>query len=284
MDTVISLKEVCFYYKSYDSEGNPARVTGVENISVDFYAGEFVAIVGHNGSGKSTLAKLLNGLLIPKSGDVTVMGKNTKEQGNIFEIRKNVGMVFQNPDNQMVASIVEEDVAFGPENLAVPQKEIVERVRQSLQFVGMLDYASSSPHKLSGGQKQRVAIAGALAIKPKVLILDESTAMLDPAGRKEVLTVAKTLNKTLGMTVILITHFMEEAEEADRVLVMKEGGIVAAASPLEIFGQKDLIENAGLMLPRVVELTNLLIKGGLPIKDKFITDAKTLGEEICKLK
>lgn len=283
MESVITLKDVCFYYKSYDSEGNPSRAVGVENISVDFYEGEFVSIVGHNGSGKSTLAKLLNGLLIPKSGDVTVFGKNTKEQENIFEIRKNVGMVFQNPDNQMVASIVEEDVAFGPENLAVPQKEIVERVSQSLQFVGMEEHASSSPHKLSGGQKQRVAIAGALAIKPKVLILDESTAMLDPAGRKEVLTVAKMLNKTLKMTVILITHFMEEAEEADRVLVMKEGGIIAAASPQEIFRQKELIESAGLKLPRVIELANLLAEGGFPLKNKYITDAKALGEEICKL-
>lgn len=283
MESLITLKDVNYYYKSYDSEGNPVRITGVDNINAEFYEGEFVAVVGHNGSGKSTLAKLLNGLLLPRHGDVFVMGKNTKEKNNLFEIHKSVGMVFQNPDNQMVASIVEEDVAFGPENLAVPQKEIVQRVKMALTQVGMEDYASVNPHKLSGGQKQRVAIAGALAIQPKVLILDESTAMLDPLGRKEVLSVAKTLNKELKMTIILITHFMEEAQDADRVLVMKEGNIIAAAPPQEIFSHRELIQSAGLMLPRAIELAQLLQSAGVPLKDTYFEDAQSLGEEICKL-
>lgn len=283
MESVITLKDVSYYYKSYDSEGNPVRITGVDNINAEFYEGELVAVVGHNGSGKSTLAKLLNGLLLPRQGDVFVMGKNTKEKNNLFEIRKSVGMVFQNPDNQMVASIVEEDVAFGPENLAVPQKEIVQRVKTALTQVGMEDYASVNPHKLSGGQKQRVAIAGALAIQPKVLILDESTAMLDPMGRKEVLSVAKMLNKQLKMTVVLITHFMEEAQGADRVMVMKGGNIIATAPPREIFSQRELIQDAGLMLPRAIELAQLLQSAGVPLKDIYFEDAQSLGEELCKL-
>ena len=206
---IIKLQDVSYYYKTYDDNGAVGQAIGVEGVSLTISEGAFVALVGHNGCGKSTLAKLLNGLLIPQKGTVTVYGLDTAYKNNIFEIRKNVGMVFQNPDNQMVASIVEEDVAFGPENLGVPQPEIVERVYSALEQVGMIEYAKRSPHKLSGGQKQRIAIAGALAIKPKIIVFDESTAMLDPQGRKEVLEVANGL-KSQGMTVVLITHFMEE--------------------------------------------------------------------------
>lgn len=279
--SIIEVKNASYEYKTYNDDGTTGTLVAVDNVTFSIEGGQFVALVGHNGSGKSTLAKMLNGLLKPKSGQVLVNGLSTAEQSNIFEIRKNVGMVFQNPDNQMVASIVEEDVAFGPENLAIPQPEIVERVNWALEQVNMSQYAKRSPHKLSGGQKQRIAIAGALAIKPNVLVLDESTAMLDPQGRKEVLAVAKQLNAN-GMTVVLITHFMEEVLDADKVIVMKRGKVVAEGTPMEIFNQQSLVEDAFLRVPRTVELAQKLSQAGWSV-DANCTDAKALGGEVCRL-
>ena len=276
---IIKLDNVSYYYKAYNDDGSVGSAMGVEGVTLSVEEGAFVALVGHNGCGKSTLAKLLNGLLIPKSGKVTVNGLDTADKNNIFEIRKNVGMVFQNPDNQMVASVVEEDVAFGPENLGVPQKEIVARVNEALEAVGMSEYVKSSPHRLSGGQKQRIAIAGALAIRPKVLVLDESTAMLDPLGRKEVLEVAHKLNAN-GMTVLLITHFMEEVLDCDRVIVMNGGHVVAAGTPSEIFNNAALLDEVGLKAPRAIELSQKLISAGIDVAQQ--SDARALGGDVCQ--
>ena len=277
---IIKLDNVSYYYKAYNDDGTVGSAIGVEGVSLEINEGSFVALVGHNGCGKSTLAKLLNGLLIPKSGTVTVNGLDTATKENIFEIRKSVGMVFQNPDNQMVASIVEEDVAFGPENLGVPQPEIVERVEQALSQVGMSEYAKRSPHKLSGGQKQRIAIAGALAIRPQVLVLDESTAMLDPLGRREVLEVAHALNKQ-GMTVVLITHFMEEVLDCDTVVVMSGGHVVKTGTPMEIFEDSQLLRTVGLTAPRTIELSQMLDAAGLKVT-RNCADARKLGGEVCR--
>ena len=278
---IIQLTNVSHYYKTYDEEGNSSKVVGVENVSLSIKQGQFVALVGHNGCGKSTLAKLLNGLLLPDTGKVEVFGMDTADRSIIFEIRKNVGMVFQNPDNQMVESIVEDDVAFGPENLGIPQAEIVERVQTALQQVGMADFAKRTAHKLSGGQKQRIAIAGALAIRPNVLVLDESTAMLDPLGRKEVLGVAKQLNQS-GMTVVLITHFMEEVLDADLVVVMNEGHVAKTGTPMEIFNDEQLLAEVGLQAPRAVQLAKKLHKAGWDV-DSNCTDATQLGGKVCQL-
>lgn len=277
---IIKLDNVSYYYKTYDDDGRATKASGVEGVTLTIEEGTFVALVGHNGCGKSTLAKLLNGLLLPASGVVTVYGMDTANSKNIFEIRKNVGMVFQNPDNQMVASIVEEDVAFGPENLGVPQPEIVERVYSALEQVGMSEYAKRSPHKLSGGQKQRIAIAGALAIRPKVIVFDESTAMLDPQGRREVLAVAHELNKQ-GMTVILITHFMEEVYDCDKVIVMSSGHIVKTGKPFEIFSDSESLEKVGLEAPRSVALAMKLKGAGFDVSENCI-DARALGGEVCR--
>ncbi len=276
---IIKLDNVSYYYKAYNDDGTVGSAVGVEGVTLSVEEGSFVALVGHNGCGKSTLAKLINGLLIPKSGTVTVNGLDTADKDKIFEIRKNVGMVFQNPDNQMVASIVEEDVAFGPENLGVPQPEIVERVMSALDQVGMAEYAKRSPHRLSGGQKQRVAIAGALAIRPKVLVLDESTAMLDPLGRKEVLEVAHKLNAQ-GMTVVLITHFMEEVLNCNRVVVMNSGHVVTIGTPSEIFNNTALLFEVGLKAPRAIELSQKLIAAGFDIAQQ--SDARILGGDVCQ--
>jgi energy-coupling factor transporter ATPase len=275
------LNNATYWYKTYNDDGTTGRTRGVENINLDIEEGSFVALVGHNGCGKSTLAKLLNGLLIPKEGSVTVLGMDTADKKALFDIRKNVGMVFQNPDNQMVTSIVEEDVAFGPENLGVPQPEIVERVAWALEKVNMTEFAKRTPNKLSGGQKQRIAIAGALAIKPRVLVLDEATAMLDPQGRKEVIATAKMLNAE-GMTVVLITHFMEEVLNATKVVVMSKGGIVATGTPTEIFDDVKLLEAIGLKLPRTVELAQKLQRLGLAV-DRNETDSHVLGGKVCQL-
>lgn len=277
---IINLQDVSYYYKAYDDNGAVGQVVGVEGVSLSIEEGTFVALVGHNGCGKSTLAKLLNGLLVPQNGKVTVCGMDTADRDSIFEIRKNIGMVFQNPDNQMVASIVEEDVAFGPENLGVAQPEIVERVYSALEQVGMTEYAKRSPHKLSGGQKQRIAIAGALAIRPKVIVFDESTAMLDPQGRKEVLSVARAL-KNQGMTVVLITHFMEEVADCDKVVVMNGGHIIKIGTPMEIFNDDFLLSSVGLEAPRSVALAQNLKKAGFDVETD-VKDAAVLGGEVCR--
>ena len=277
---IIKLDNVSYFYKAYNDDGTVGKAMGVEGVTLDIEQGTFVALVGHNGCGKSTLAKLLNGLLIPASGTVTVNSLDTAVRDNIFEIRKTVGMVFQNPDNQMVASIVEEDVAFGPENLGVPQPEIVERVYGALEQVGMSDYAKRSPHRLSGGQKQRIAIAGALAIRPQVLVLDESTAMLDPMGRREVLDVAHKLNCE-GMTVILITHFMEEVLDCDKVIVMNGGHVIKTGTPSEIFDDEQLLKDVGLQAPRTVALSKKLASAGFKVTANC-SDAHKLGGEVCQ--
>lgn len=277
---VIKLENVSYFYKAYNDDGTVGEAMGVEGVSLSIEEGSFVALVGHNGCGKSTLAKLLNGLLIPQNGRVLVNNLDTADRDNIFEIRKNIGMVFQNPDNQMVASIVEEDVAFGPENLGIPQPEIVERVYGALEQVGMSEYAKRSPHKLSGGQKQRIAIAGALAIRPKVLVLDESTAMLDPLGRREVLEVAHKLNAQ-GMTVVLITHFMEEVLDCDTVVVMNGGHLIKTGTPDEIFNDGELLNNVGLHAPRAVQLAQMLSMAGFAVSNNC-SDARVLGGEVCQ--
>ena len=262
---------------SYTENGKRFAVNGV-TLSIE--EGEFVAVLGRNGSGKSTLAKLINALLTPVSGKVEVFGMDTSDNKKTFEIRKNAGMVFQNPDNQMVASIVEDDVAFGPENIGVPRAEIGERIGFALKAVGMEEYRTSTPTRLSGGQKQRIAIAGVLAIKPKIMILDESTAMLDPKGRREVMDVIKRLNKEEKMTVILITHFMDEALEADRAIVMNDGQIVMQGTPEEIFRRSDELEIYNLALPRAAAIAKKLSAGGMPVATAF--DAETVAEEICE--
>ncbi len=248
----IDVKNISFKY----SEDADKYV--LENLSLSVEKGSFVAVLGHNGSGKSTLAKHFNGILIPDSGEVLVNGMNTASEENILDIRKTVGMVFQNPDNQIVATIVEDDVAFAPENLGVPHDELRERVDQALKSVSMQDYILSAPHELSGGQKQRVAIAGIIAMKPECIVLDESTAMLDPKGRREVMNVIKKLNRENGITVVLITHYMEEAAEADRVVVINKGEIVLDGTPREVMVEVETMEKIGLDVPQVTRLSYLL--------------------------
>ncbi|MEG1394154.1 MAG: energy-coupling factor transporter ATPase [Clostridia bacterium] len=275
---IIELTNVDFEYNLDQDE----RLKAVDNVSLQIEEGSFVALVGHNGSGKSTLAKLLNGLLLPSSGKVTVNGIDTADDKNIFEIRKTVGMVFQNPDNQMIASIVEDDIAFGPENLGIPRAEIIERVEWALSKVGMLEHRKGTPFKMSGGQKQRLAIAGILAIKPRVIVFDESTAMLDPQGRAEVMRVAHELNKNEKMTVIHITHYMDEAMEADRVIVMNEGKIVADDIPQNIFSQYELLTSIKLSVPTVTQIAVTLNKLGMDIQPNIISQDK-LVEALCQL-
>lgn len=262
---------------SYREDGAEYAVNGV-TLSVE--EGQFVAVLGRNGSGKSTLAKLINALLEPSSGKVTVFGMDTSDPKNTFEIRESAGMVFQNPDNQTVASIVEDDVAFGPENIGVPRKEIGERIDFALRAVGMEAFRNATPSRLSGGQKQRIAIAGVLAIRPKIMILDESTAMLDPRGRREVMEVIRKLNREQGMTVLLITHFMEEALQADRAVVMHRGEVVMDGTPEEIFARSEELETYNLTLPRAAYICKQLQAAGLPVANAFT--AKELAEEICK--
>ena len=253
----------------------------LKNVSFSVESGEYVALIGHNGSGKSTLARLLNALLTPVSGTVTVDGFSSDDKKALFEIRKRVGMVFQNPDNQLVASIVEDDVAFGPENIGVPRKEIGERIDFALNAVDMKEYAKSSPTRLSGGQKQRIAIAGVIALKPKILILDESTAMLDPAGRKEIAEVVKKLNKENGVTVIAVTHYMDEVLNADRVLVLSGGEIIKTGTPKEIFADSETLKKAGLTLPLATSISLKLKENGVPLKGEVLT-AEQLGAALCE--
>ncbi|MBE7088988.1 MAG: energy-coupling factor transporter ATPase [Clostridiales bacterium] len=256
---IISFKNVKFSYPTSDG------AVALNGVSFDVQKGEFVAILGHNGSGKSTLARLINGLLCADEGEITVLGLDVLKEENIAEVRKHAGIVFQNPDNQMVASIVEDDVAFGPENIGVEPEEIGKRIEWALSAVGMQKYRNSTPTRLSGGQKQRIAIAGVLAIKPQILILDESTAMLDPKGRAEVISVVKKLNEEEGMTVILITHFMEEALLADRAIVMNKGEIAMQGSPEYIFSHGEILETFNLCLPKISEISNDLQKVGMQI-------------------
>jgi energy-coupling factor transport system ATP-binding protein len=252
---------VSFKYPNSELEENNFAV---DNVSFEIQKGDFVAILGHNGSGKSTTAKLINLILTADSGKIYVDGKDITDKGmtdeDIFEVRKKIGMVFQNPDNQIVATVVEEDVAFGPENLGLDPKEIRKRVDEALEIVNMKEYARHAPHKLSGGQKQRVAIAGTIAMKPECIIFDESTAMLDPLGRKEVMSTIKRLNREEGMAIVLITHYMNEAVEADRVIVMRNGSVYLEGTPNEVFSQPDKLWRAGLEVPQSVELVDRLNK------------------------
>lgn len=264
---MIKFKDVKF---TYSDEDDDQIIYALNGVNLEILEGEFVTILGHNGSGKSTLAKLLNAQIFPDQGDVTIFGKNTKE-ADIWDIRKRVGMVFQNPDNQMVATIVEEDVAFGPENLGIPLPELRERVDQALEVVGMTKYKDHAPHMLSGGQKQRVAIAGVLAMRPDIVVFDEPTAMLDPTGRKQVMRSANYLNKEEGKTVINITHYMDEAVQSDRVIIMDEGKVVLQGSPREVFGQVDLVKSLQLDVPQVTELAYLLQKDSLEIKQTVLS-------------
>ncbi len=267
-DIMIKIEEVTYEYKSLIDD---SIQQAVKKISLEIEKGEFLVILGHNGSGKSTLAKLMNGLITPSSGEVQVMGMNTKDQEDIWNIREKAGMVFQNPDNQIVATIVEEDVAFGPENLGIPPKEIRERVDRALEVVEMVEYKSHAPHLLSGGQKQRVAIAGILAMNPDCIILDEPTAMLDPTGRIEVMNTIKKLNRVENKTIILITHYMDEAVEADRILVMEEGSVVMEGTPKEIFSQVEKVKELGLDVPQVTELAYELRKEGINIRNDILS-------------
>ena len=261
---------------SYRDGGADFAVNGV---TLSVREGEFVAVLGRNGSGKSTLAKLINALLVPTEGSVKVFGMDTSDDKQTFEIRRNAGMVFQNPDNQTVASVVEDDVAFGPENIGVPREEIGRRIDFALDAVGMQAFRHATPARLSGGQKQRIAIAGVLAIMPKILILDESTAMLDPKGRREVMDVVKRLNREQKMTVLLITHFMDEALEADRAIVMHRGEVVMDGAPEEIFARSDELETYNLTLPRAAYVCKKLQAAGMPVADSFT--AEELAEAIC---
>ncbi|MBQ7125306.1 MAG: energy-coupling factor transporter ATPase [Clostridia bacterium] len=266
-DNIISVRNLSF---SYTEEDNPQKEnTVLKNFSIDIERGAFVCILGHNGSGKSTFAKLLNMVLTPTSGQILINGKDITDSemsdDDIFEVRRNIGMVFQNPDNQLVATIVEEDVAFGPENLGVPPSEIRERVDNALEVVGMTEYARHSPHQLSGGQKQRVAIAGIIAMLPECIIFDESTAMLDPQGRKEVMATINMLNKEKGITILHITHNMDEAVLADRVVVINEGELYLDGTPKQVFSKIDKLNTAGLDVPQVTELFDELNKCGLEL-------------------
>lgn len=260
MPSLIEIKNVTFEYDSEDFEH-----AALKNINLNIEKGSFNVILGHNGSGKSTLAKLLNGLIKPTNGKVFVDGIDTSDESKEFEVRKKLGMVFQNPDNQIICTVVEEEVAFGPENLGVPSEEIRKRVDNALKLVNMSEFKKSAPHRLSGGQKQRVALAGILAMEPECIVLDESTAMLDPIGRKEVINAVHDLNKNKGITIILITHFMEEAFNSDRVIVMNDGSIVDDDTPENIFSKKQMLENCGLDLPQTTNLLHMLSENGYKV-------------------
>lgn len=277
LNKIIELNNVSFEYESDDK-----RYAVLNDFSLSFERGTFNVILGHNGSGKSTLAKLLNGLIKPNSGEVLVNGISTSDDKNDFVIKKNVGLVFQNPDNQLVSSVVEEDVAFGPENLGMEPSDIRKRVDNALKAVDMYDYREKSTHKLSGGQKQRVAIAGVIAFEPECIVLDEPTAMLDPKGRKEIIDTVLKLNKEKGITIILITHFMEEAELADRVLVMTDGKIVADDVPQKVFSNIEVIKSAGLTVPQTTDLLSVLNDNGFTV-DKSVISTEDCANEIIKL-
>ena len=259
------------YVSRNDHDEIEEVIHAVSGVDIDVEAGQFIAILGHNGSGKSTLAKHLNALLVPTGGTLWVKDLDTKDPENVWQVRQTAGMVFQNPDNQIIASLVEEDVGFGPENIGVPTDEIWQRVEQSLKSVGMLEYRNHSPNKLSGGQKQRVAIAGVMAMEPECIVLDEPTAMLDPNGRKEVIATVRDLNRQKRMTVILITHYMDEVVHADKVYVMDDGKVVMEGTPKEIFSQVDALKALRLDVPQVTELAYELKKAGLDLPDGVLT-------------
>lgn len=278
-NVMLQFKQVSF---GYHFEDEPVDRPVLLDFDLTVYPGEFVAVLGRNGSGKSTIAKLANGILIPDSGTVTVNGLSTADENNHREIRKTCGLVFQNPDNQIVATIVEEDVAFGPENLGVPPAEIRERVDRALKSVGMYDVRKKEPHKLSGGQKQRIAIAGVLAMNPKCIILDEATAMLDPHGRREVMETVLRLNRDYGITILYITHYMEEAAMANRIIVMDQGHSVMDGSPSEVFSRVAEMKRLGLDVPQVTELMDGLTRHGLAVNPNIL-DVRSCVQELARL-
>ena len=270
--SIIKTKHLSYHYIRHDEEGNvEGEVPAVKDVNLSVEPGEFIAILGHNGSGKSTLAKHFNALLLPSEGCIVVDGMDTADENHTWDVRSTAGMVFQNPDNQIIASVVQEDVGFGPENIGVPTEEIWERVEKSLKAVGMWQYREHSPNKLSGGQKQRVAIAGVMAMEPKCIILDEPTAMLDPNGRKEVLEAVHALNREKGVTIILITHYMEEVVDADYVYVMDQGKVVLEGNPRGIFSQVETLKEHRLDVPQITLLAHELQKAGLAIPDGILT-------------
>lgn len=269
---IIKTAKLGFDYFKYDEDGNVQEMQrAVDDVNIDIREGEFVAVLGHNGSGKSTLAKHMNALLLPTEGTVWIDGMDTLKEPELWEIRRRAGMVFQNPDNQIIGSIVEEDVGFGPENMGIPTEDIWKRVEESLQKTGMFAYRAHSPNKLSGGQKQRVAIAGVMAMRPKCIVLDEPTAMLDPNGRREVLEAVRQLNKQEKVTVVLITHYMEEVIHADHVYVMDEGHVVLEGTPREIFSQVETLKKYRLDVPQVTLLAYELKKSGVDLPDGILT-------------
>ena len=269
---IIKATKLIFEYVRRDEQDHVEEVKrAIDDVDVDIKKGDFVAILGHNGSGKSTFAKQINGILMPTGGTVLVSGMDTRDEDHIWDVRKTAGMVFQNPDNQIIGNVVEEDVGFGPENLGVPTDEIWRRVDESLEAVGMTAFRLQSPNKLSGGQKQRVAIAGVMAMKPQCIILDEPTAMLDPNGRKEVIRTVRELNKSQGVTVLLITHYMEEATWADRIIVMDDGKIVMDGKPREIFSKVRQLKECGLDVPQATELAYELKEAGLPLPEGILS-------------
>jgi energy-coupling factor transport system ATP-binding protein len=281
---IVEAKNLTFEYIRRDEEGNVESITtAVDNVNIDIHEGDFIAILGHNGSGKSTFAKHINALLSPTEGAIFVDGMDTADDDNTMAVRQTAGMVFQNPDNQIICTLVEEEVGFGPENIGVPTEEIWQRVADSLKAVGMYQFRKASPNKLSGGQKQRVAIAGIVAMKPKCIVLDEPTAMLDPHGRADVMRVLHELNEKEKVTVILITHYMEEVIDADKVFVMDKGKVVMEGTPREIFSQVETLKQLRLDVPQVTELAYELQKQGVPLRKGILTN-KELVEELLKLK
>lgn len=278
-NNIVKTDDLVFEYIRRDEDGNVEGITtAVDHVDISIKQGDFVAILGHNGSGKSTLAKHLNAILYPTEGTVWVDGKDTKDEDSLIEIRKEAGMVFQNPDNQIIGQIVEEDVGFGPENLGVQTEEIWARVEESLKAVGMYEFRKKSPNRLSGGQKQRVSIAGVLAMHPKCIILDEPTAMLDPNGRKEVIRAVRALNDVEGITVILITHYMEEVIHADHVYVMDKGSVKMQGTPKEIFSQVEKLKELRLSVPQVTLLSYELKKAGVPLPDGILETEELIRE------
>ncbi len=281
---IIKAVKLAYEYKRYGEDGQVEEtLRAVDGVDLDVKKGDFVAILGHNGSGKSTLAKQINALLVPTEGTLYVDGMDTKDPEKVWDIRQSAGMVFQNPDNQIIGSVVDEDVGFGPENMGIPTKEIWERVEESLRSVGMWEYRHSSPNKLSGGQKQRVAIAGVVAMHPKCIVLDEPTAMLDPVGRKDVIRTVRALNMVEDVTVILITHYMEEVIYADKVIVMDDGKVVMQGTPGEIFSQVDMLKKYRLDVPQVTLLAHELKKAGLDLPAGILS-IEELVDNLCQLK